>query len=265
MVKGLVRLALAHEFSRTPIRRTDMSTVLGSGSRKFQEVFNRAQEELRKVFGMEMVELPLREKTKLSQRRAAQSSDKSSSSKSYILVSTLPIEYRLPTILAPTTPKDAAYQGLVSFVVALIYLSGRILSVRNLERYLSQMDVDEHYADKTLSQMQRHGYIVKVKDTTADIGDVTPFEYHLGPRAKMEIGEEGLKRLVRSVFGEDAPEDLDARIKMNIGVETQNIVVEDEVAGADDHVGAVAKKAPTNTRKKRPVKRRGGDDDDDYE
>lgn len=35
----------------------------------FKEVFEQGQKELRHVFGMELVELPMREKTKLSQRR----------------------------------------------------------------------------------------------------------------------------------------------------------------------------------------------------
>lgn len=35
----------------------------------FKEVFEQSQKELRRVFGMELVELPMREKTKLSQRR----------------------------------------------------------------------------------------------------------------------------------------------------------------------------------------------------
>lgn len=69
----MVRLALACEYQRRPIRRADISEkVLGSGgSRKFKEVFNAAQVELRSVFGMEMVELPGREKVTVQQKRGA--------------------------------------------------------------------------------------------------------------------------------------------------------------------------------------------------
>ena len=70
MAKKLVRLALASEYQRRPIRRADISEkVLGSQGRQFKKVFDQAQTELRAVFGMEMVELPAREKVTLQQRR----------------------------------------------------------------------------------------------------------------------------------------------------------------------------------------------------
>jgi len=86
MIKRLVRYAISAEYTRVPIKRTEISSkglvnnflvdlisnqilVLGSHGRMFKEVFAGAQLELERVFGMRMVELPIREKTKLSQRR----------------------------------------------------------------------------------------------------------------------------------------------------------------------------------------------------
>lgn len=71
MVKKMVRLALASEYSRLPIRRTDITAkVMGEqGSRQFKTVFDTAQQHLRSKFGMEMVELPAREKVTILQRR----------------------------------------------------------------------------------------------------------------------------------------------------------------------------------------------------
>jgi len=70
MVKKLVRLALASEYQRRPIRRADVSEkVLGSAGRQFKKVFEQAQMELRTVFGMEMVELPAKEKITVQQKR----------------------------------------------------------------------------------------------------------------------------------------------------------------------------------------------------
>jgi melanoma-associated antigen len=90
LVKKMVRLALACEFSRQPIRRADISTkgesmillrsiywlvqpnlrlVLGPDGRRFKQVFEEAQKQLRDKFGMEMTELPIREKVTISQRR----------------------------------------------------------------------------------------------------------------------------------------------------------------------------------------------------
>ncbi|KIJ90175.1 hypothetical protein K443DRAFT_686926 [Laccaria amethystina LaAM-08-1] len=58
----LVRLALFCEHKRTPLRRDDITKkVLGANaSRAFNSVFLAAQEKLRKVFGMELVEIPSR-------------------------------------------------------------------------------------------------------------------------------------------------------------------------------------------------------------
>lgn len=71
MVKKLVRLALASEYSRQVIRRTDISAkVLGEqGARQFKAVFQGAQKALQERFGMQMVELPGKEKVTISQRR----------------------------------------------------------------------------------------------------------------------------------------------------------------------------------------------------
>ena len=68
----MVRLALACEYQRKPIRRAEISEkVLGSGTgaKMFKHVFGSAQQELRSVFGMEMVELPGREKVTVAQKR----------------------------------------------------------------------------------------------------------------------------------------------------------------------------------------------------
>lgn len=62
VVKKLVRYALACEFQRLPITRTGIKEkVLGAQSRSFKSIFEPAQESLRIIFGMEMVELPAKE------------------------------------------------------------------------------------------------------------------------------------------------------------------------------------------------------------
>ncbi|KAH9840535.1 MAGE-domain-containing protein [Rhodofomes roseus] len=57
----LARLALSAESRRVPLKRDEISKkVLGSSSRQFNVVFARAQEILRKTFGIEMAELQSR-------------------------------------------------------------------------------------------------------------------------------------------------------------------------------------------------------------
>ena len=73
MVTKMVRLALACEYQRKPIRRQEIGEkVLGIwGPRQFNSVFNEAQMQLRTVVGMEMVEFPAREKVTLAQKRGS--------------------------------------------------------------------------------------------------------------------------------------------------------------------------------------------------
>ena len=67
LVKKLVRYALACDYSRVPIRRDGIrDRVLGPHGRSFKKIFEGAQKQLREVFGMEMEELPVRDKETMS-------------------------------------------------------------------------------------------------------------------------------------------------------------------------------------------------------
>ncbi|KAI9817715.1 MAG: hypothetical protein M1826_001471 [Phylliscum demangeonii] len=227
MVKKMVRLALACEYARQPIRRADIGLkVLGSHGRQFKLVFAAAQKELRDKLGMKMVELPMREKVTISQRRAAQRMDRASTtSKAWILTSILPARYRtddgiVPPPRVPTAQTEATYVGLYTLIVAVIYLGGGTIAESKLERYLKRTNAD-HFTpidktDKLLLRMCREGYLVKIKDSG---GGEEVVEYMVGPRGKVEVGTEGVAGLVRSVYGDDAVDDLEARVQRSLGLE----------------------------------------------
>lgn len=93
MVKKLVRLALASEYSRNPIRRQDITAkgfslpkaflrstgglihdfavMAPNASRQFKTIFSEAQQQLYKVFGMTLTELPQKENITISQKRGS--------------------------------------------------------------------------------------------------------------------------------------------------------------------------------------------------
>ncbi|KAJ5364317.1 uncharacterized protein N7496_010030 [Penicillium cataractarum] len=209
MVKKMVRLALASEYSRLPIRRTDISAkVLGEqGSRQFKTVFDTAQQHLRSKFGMEMVELPAREKVTILQRRAAQKTEKpSTSTKSWILISTLPAAYRTPAIIpptrAPSTTTESTYTAFYSFVIAVILLNGGTLGEQKLGRYLRRMNAEDYMlgdkTDKLLARLCREGYLVRTREMD---GGEEVIEFMVGPRGKVEVGSSGVAGLVREVYG----------------------------------------------------------------
>ncbi|KAF2757911.1 MAGE-domain-containing protein [Pseudovirgaria hyperparasitica] len=226
MVKKFVRLAISSEYSRTPIRRQDVSQkVLGPDKRQFKAVFEAAQEALRRTFGMEMVELPQREKVTVRERKAEASREKNTATSTniWVLASVLPQEFKVPEAIrpprVPTHETESAYIGLYSFVIATILLSGGTISETRLLAYLKKVDADQttpiDQTDKLLKRLHREQYIVEIKDSENEI------EYRVGPRGKVEVGKTGVAALVRTVYGENAPDDLELRLQRTLDLSNQ--------------------------------------------
>lgn len=166
-IKNLVRLALSSEYARQPLRRTDIQAKVIKGDSaqnttrvNFRAIFFGAQKVLRDVFGMELVDLPVRERTGLNDRRKAASQkatqketqatqrarqreveimqdedtqsrgrakDPVLSAQSWILVNILPEKYRArPELFKPSKAPDegseSTYIALYTLVVSLLYL-----------------------------------------------------------------------------------------------------------------------------------------------
>ncbi|GAQ44400.1 hypothetical protein AtubIFM56815_001185 [Aspergillus tubingensis] len=248
MVKKMVRLALASEFSRLPIRRSDISVkVLGEqGTRQFKTVFEEAQRVLQEKFGMEMMELPVKEKVTVQQRRAAQKVEKpSSTNKSWIVTTTLPTKYRKPEILLPTrAPMESTYTGLYSFIIAVIVLNGGTIHEQKLERYLKRTNTDAwtpiDRTDRFLQRLCKEGYLVRNRDVD---GGEEVIEYILGPRGKIEVGTKGVARLVREVYGQsegsERDDEFEIRLARSLGLKQPEPRAQEEQAeeGGDDGDG----------------------------
>ncbi|KAL9124469.1 MAG: hypothetical protein Q9217_006196, partial [Psora testacea] len=230
MVKNLIRLSLA-----TNMR---VDTVMPPGTaRRLPHVLSATNAQLRSVFGMELTELPQKEKITVSQKRAAQrsaaqsqqggGSASSSVNKAYILTNTLPARYRIPKILPPagipSAGAEGAYMGLVTFVLGLIYLSpAATLSENRLEKHLKRMNADEYVLggerkDNVLKRMIKEGYIIRVRER--DQGGEETVDFVVGPRGKVEVGERGVAGLIRTVYGKkDAEADeLERRLVRSLG------------------------------------------------
>jgi melanoma-associated antigen len=181
---------------------------------------------------MTLTELPLKEKITTSQKRAAQrahgnSQGAASSSKAYILTSTLPSSLRTPAILppskVPSMAAESSYTGLYTFIVSVIYLTqGGRIGEGKLERILTKMNAGINVlggekTDKVLKRMEREGYIVKIREREA--GGEETVEWTVGPRGKVEIGERGVAGLVCEVYGkrDEELEELEARLEKSLG------------------------------------------------
>ena len=206
-----------------------------NSARAFKVVFEAAQEHLERVFGMAMTELPSKEKVTIAQKRAAQkasgnSQGNQSSSKAYVLTSTLPSVFRNPIILhpprMPTTGAESGYIGLYSFIVSVIYLSeGSRISEGKLERYLKRCNADTYVmngekTENVLKKMEKHGYIVKIKDR--EPGGEEIVDWVVGPRGKVEVGEKGVASMVRNVYGKRDVEmdQLEDKLEKSLGAGT---------------------------------------------
>ncbi|KAL4751847.1 hypothetical protein BDW72DRAFT_202743 [Aspergillus terricola var. indicus] len=276
MVKKLVRLALSSEYSRQPIRRVDISNkVLGEqGARQFKTVFDGAQRALAETFGMQLTELPQKEKVTIQQRRAAQKVERPlSSNKSWILASTLPSKYRKQDILRPTRgPAESSYTGLYTFIIAVILLNGGTLQEQKLDRYLSRMNAEQFTpvdrTDHLLQRLCKEGYLVRNREM--DGGDEI-IEYMVGPRGKVEVGARGVAGLVREVYGRQAMiedddvtpaereklEEFEFRLANSLGFRKPNGGTADCEQNGDDE--SVGEGRPTQQRRRRAASDKDSD------
>ncbi|KAF7190152.1 Non-structural maintenance of chromosome element 3 [Pseudocercospora fuligena] len=234
MAKKMVRLALSCELARRPIRRQEVGEkVLGANNRMFKRVFDQAQMHLNGVFGMEMVELPSRERLTVQQRRAAQKKDSQptkSGTTSWILRSILPPNFHDPIILQPSfapTPRDEAqYTGIYTVLVSAIMMAGGQLNNDKMERYLQRLKIDDQTPvvdyeknERLMKRMEKDGYIARVKESSGTGED--DIYWIVGPRGKIEVGEDGVRGITTAVYApktEEEEEELERKVNRSLGI-----------------------------------------------
>ncbi len=156
-----------------------------------------------------------------------QRSQGGTSTKSYVLTSTLPATYRVPAIMTPSripsTAAEAAYTALYTFIISVILLSPRGMIPENrLERHLKRVNADNYAmggekTEKILKRMEREQYIIKVRER--DGGGEESVDFVVGPRGKVEVGERGVAGVVRKVYGKKdmEAEELEKKLVRSLG------------------------------------------------
>ncbi|EME88116.1 uncharacterized protein MYCFIDRAFT_100179, partial [Pseudocercospora fijiensis CIRAD86] len=234
MAKKMVRLALSCELARKPIRRQEVGEkVLGANNRMFKKVFDQAQMHLNAVFGMEMVELPSRERLTVQQRRAAQKKESQTTKNgitSWILRSILPSEFHNPIILHPSfapTPKDEAqYTGIYTVLVSAIMMAGGQLNNDKMERYLQRLKIDDQTPvvdyeknERLMKRMEKDGYIARVKESSGTGED--DIYWVVGSRGKIEVGQDGVRGITTTVYApktDAEEEELERKVNRSLGI-----------------------------------------------
>ena len=147
-----------------------------------------------------------------------------------MLQTILPEQYRIPDIIGPSRPlaadseeinREDSYVGLYTMAIALIIISGGIIPEGKLDRALRRMNADQTTPvgtkDKTLANMIKDGYIVKIKETPG--GGEETIDYIVGPRGKVEVGREGVAQCIRMMFGESEDvEELEKKLQRTLQV-----------------------------------------------
>lgn len=161
----------------------------------------------------------------------------------YILCSTLPDAYRsaaiIPPSKIPSNDEEATYVGFCNLVVSCIWLSSGELSDQKLKRFLVRLNADRNVSNEktemTLKKMEKQGYVIKKVDrpSAGQDGEHT-VTWHVGPRAKEEIGLDGVMGMTREVYGEDSAE-LERKLKASLGIK-ERTVAEQEQDGEGDTV-----------------------------
>jgi hypothetical protein len=145
-------------------------------------------------------------------------------------------------------------------VIALISLSGGTLSEAKLDRFLKRMNAHQDTpidsTEEVLKRMAKEGYIVKVKDSSGE--DLT--DYYVGPRGKIEVGDEAVANMVRTVFSGSPVEDLEQRLNRSLGMADGEVSQHRAVNGN----GEAAEPTQGSGRRAagRPRRRREDDDDE---
>jgi len=230
--KTLVRYALSNEHARRPIRREGIKNdVLGlNNSRRFKEVFNRAQDELRHWFGMELVELPVKEReqqTTAERRKKIKAGTQQKSSNTYILKYRTPAKYLQAPIIAPakapTAELESSYVGFYHVVIALITLSGGQLTQAKLERFLARLNAKEYTpmgrTAEVLDKMRRQGYVERV--VTKDASQDDQISWTVASRGREEVTPNVLANMIREIWGPNKPPEFEQKLAASLGVKPE--------------------------------------------
>lgn len=160
----------------------------------------------------------------------------------YILTFVLPDAYRAATIIgpskAPSEDTEATYSAFYTLVVALIWLNAGELSEQKLMRYLLRLNADKNVGSEktelTLKRMEKQGYVVKKVDRPPVGQDGEHVvSWLVGPRAKEEIGLDGVMGVVREVYG-GSTEDLEKKLRASLGIKQAPAVPATQEAAEGD-------------------------------
>lgn len=204
-VAELVRYLLFVDRKKCPIKRGDITkNVLREHAKAFNEVFDLAKAQLRKIFSIEVEEIEM------------------GKSKAFVLVDTIENEEKNELM---DWGDDLPKMGLLMVVLSLIFMSdARVMNESLLWHTLKKLGLEPKHEhkdfedpEKLLTQeFMRQGYLDRKKLASSD---GATFEYRWGPRAYKELTKRQVLQFVAEMY-ETSMEDW--RSQMNEIIEEEN-------------------------------------------
>ncbi|KAJ3213276.1 Melanoma-associated antigen D2 [Clydaea vesicula] len=223
----LVRLALFNQHKNIPLKKDDIvKKVLKGHSRLFPSILEIAQKKLEDLLGMELVELPAKEKTSdifASQRGGSSGKTRSVSSGLYVLRNK--IDFDLREEVVEVENETAPQNILLLIILSLIYVNLKELRSEDLFYFLKNLNLlqGKNYPelmpsytsmlteskgggtlDTLIKTFITQGYLLrlKVKNHAQSENNAASFIFRWGPRAKVEFSEEDVKHFIAEVVKE---------------------------------------------------------------
>jgi hypothetical protein len=218
-VHDLVRYALFSVGKRQLVKRDDMTrqgnrvvyasyriVLQPAYSRAFPVVLDKAQQALRQVFGLELVQVDKARSNPLKRPQGPPSKD---TTKLYVVKSILPAELCQSGVVQHDV-QDRALVGLCMVVLSLVHVHGGALQDGDVKHYLNRLDTSypEGY-DQALGTLVQQGYLDKVVLSTGAThqGDMV-YEYRWGGRAKAEVSTDDVAQFICTFYGQEDREQL---------------------------------------------------------
>jgi hypothetical protein len=161
-------------------------------------------------------------------------------------------------------------------LISLIRLNGGEMSDSRLKRYLRRLNAETNSfhstkTEDTLARLQRQGYLIKNVDKEArqhgDEQEATT--WYVGPRGKIEVGDEVVAGVVREVWGEQDDDELEAKLQNSLLIQDKKTSAQNGDAANDGASNNGNERASVDNGegpgRRRSGRRRQADEDQDEE
>ncbi|KAG1137980.1 hypothetical protein G6F37_008572 [Rhizopus arrhizus] len=219
-VKDLCRYALACEYKKISIRRDNINKLISPDNKRiFNLLLQRANQRLRNVFGFELQEATLKDKSGVQQQdiqaqtqsTQAESSTQAQTQKQtttgnvsgvYFLRNVMKEHYILPEIVK--RPKEEYIQtGVLYVILALLFVNEYEMNSSELYEHLDRLKITKYNTlgerEKLIDSLVKYQYLKKTKLDDQE-GEEIEYRFQWGARAYAELPCQNMVEFISNVI-----------------------------------------------------------------